>query len=88
MEATAYTPVNSTGMYLWAFNTDSGSWLQVMVASYENSYNRIAIKGYHQVLVNGWIYLQRGWSRDLKWYGDNDDDNSFAINLMGYKIER
>lgn len=89
VESTAYIPVNAKSVYLWANNSDLNGEVFLQVAPYENTHNRILARGYYcQVNTLGWMPLQRGWSRDLKWYGKDDDDNYYLLRVYGYCIER
>jgi hypothetical protein len=90
LEATAYIPINADAVRLYAKNSDSGNAVQVCVGSYENNIDRI--ENYSgpgtYAIARGWVFLERNASRDLQWYGLNDDDNLFMINIIGYRIER
>jgi hypothetical protein len=89
LETTAYIPVNAAGVYLYAGNTDTNASVRVIVSAYENLYSSVhEDSSYGSAGAVGWISLERGWSRDLKWFGNNDDDNNYAIYLRGFRIER
>ncbi len=88
-EATAYIPVNADSVYVFATNTDLNGPVRVIVSSYENLYSSIMDDSYWtNAGAVGWISLERGASRDFKWFGWNDDDNSFDIYIRGFRIER
>ena len=87
VEATAYLPINATAAHIYADNTDS-SLVSVMVSSYENQ--SATIIGYTSVvaIANGWLPLARNASRDLRWFGQDNDDNNFVVRINGFRIER
>ncbi|MCP4153759.1 MAG: hypothetical protein GY757_38895, partial [bacterium] len=86
-ETTAYIPVNATKVRLNASNNDSGE-LQILVGAYENTACHLVSDGYNSIFFSGWIELERGWSRDLKWSGQDNDNNNFCVSIIGYTIER
>jgi len=89
LEATDYSPVNTIELFVGADNTDSdGTQTAAQVTPYECTWAQISENGYRGASAFGWLKIQRGWSRDLKWYGPDDDDNGFRISICGYKIER
>lgn len=89
VETTAYIPVNANAVFVTASNSDTSASITVQVSPYENGGAAIKQRGYNTKLYAiGWLTLQRGWSRDLKWLGENDDDNSFEILIHGYRLER
>lgn len=89
-EATNYSPVNALGVYAVAKNSDNDSNVSVQVSSFESTFTRdVYSSGYGgKTVISGFIPFERGDSRDLKWWGYDDDDNSFEIYLTGYRIER
>ena len=88
LEATAYSPVNANGLYLWAMAVDTGSNVTLSVGSAEYGASRLALGGYGYVSGTDWIMLKRGASRDLKWVGQNGDEDEVDIVVYGYSIER
>jgi len=90
LEATAYTPVNATAIRVEAHGGDisPNDFCEIRVAPYENQGAFIRDCGYYAARVNDWVSLQRGWSRDLQWWGYADDDASVFIATKGYRIER
>ncbi len=89
VECTAYTPINSTAIFVNSYNKDTSDACYVSVAPYESNFAPLCNEGYNTwVYCRGWIPLQRGWSRDLKWLGYDNDDNSYLIQIRGYRIER
>lgn len=89
IESTAYIPINATAVYLKADNSDSTNAVTVCVSTYESTYN--SLQGYNRegsVGITGWLPLERDAYRDLKWYGYDNDDNSFDIYIRGFRIER
>jgi len=88
-EATAKIPVNANGVFVWAANTDMNGTVNVQVSSYESSRALLIAQGdNNSTIAIGWISLERGGTRDLKWKGQDDDDNGFNIWIYGYRIER
>jgi hypothetical protein len=88
-----YTPVNSSKIYLDAYEQDAGgsySTCYIHVASYERKTNATEPKGvlsgaaWGLVRVCGWLNL--GASRNISWWGDDNDDDASAIDIVGYKI--
>lgn len=89
VETTAYIPVNANAVFVTANNSDTSASVTVQVSPNENGGAAMKQSGYNTKLyTTGWLYMQRGWSRDLKWLGENDDDNLFEILIHGYRIER
>lgn len=89
VESTAYIPINANAVFVNASNTDTDGVVYVHVAPYESSHSAVVNEtpsGY--AFARGWLAMERGWSRDLKWYGYNNDDNSFNIKIFGFRIER
>ena len=90
LECTAYIPVNATAVRVFASNSEADNdAVIVRVHAYETLANRLSTIGRNSTAeVIGWISLGRGWSRDLKWYGYDNDDNSFDIDILGFRIDR
>lgn len=89
VETTAYIPVNAESVLVYADNSASSGSVTVTVKMYENGGNSIKVRGNAvKVFVEGWLPLQRGWSRDLIWVGENNDDNYFNVYIRGYRIRR
>lgn len=93
LEATAYIPVNAIEFRVYAFNTDYVGtaphfYVVLFVTTYENPNSQIIGRGYYVAEIAGWLELERNSSRDLKWYGNDNDDNSFDVHIQGYQIER
>ncbi len=89
LETTAYIPKIATGVYVFASNSDTGGAVSVAVSSYENNNSRVLTYGKDEALiVVGWVPLTRNASRDLRWYGHDNDDNTFNIRIYGFRIER
>jgi hypothetical protein len=87
--ASSYTPVNATAVYLWGSNSDADGNVVVQVASYDNIISRLICYSKNTTaIVYGWIPFHRGASRDLAWFGENNDDNYFSIYIYGFRIER
>jgi len=40
------------------------------------------------IIKPGWLDLDRASSRDLKWLGSDDDDDSFLVRITGFQIDR
>lgn len=92
-EATAYTPVQSIGAFVYAYNSDSDSSSAIAVTTTEftSGYcEKLEGSAYQNFSVGfGWLSLYPGISsRDFYWFGYNDDDNAFDIWICGYRIER
>jgi hypothetical protein len=45
-----------------------------------------AYRGYNSIYTSGWIEL--GPSRNLRVYGQNNDDNSLDMSVKGWTIQR
>jgi hypothetical protein len=90
VECTAYIPVNATAVRILAMNRESDdNKVYVKVAAYENTTGDLRIANRHSsAYLTGWILLERGWGRDLMWYGDDNDNNEFCIYIRGFRIER
>jgi len=89
LETTAYVPVNAIGIYIYARNIDADNTSVIMIAPFENTQSRLvnySLKSW--AATTGWLMLERGWSRDIKWYGADNDDNRFRIDFVGFRIER
>lgn len=83
-----YTPVNTTAIFITANNRDPNQHVRVAVCTYEETAQKLDTAGYTEGALSGWLYVNRNWSRKLKWLGYDDDDNSFDVNIYGYEIER
>lgn len=85
-------PVTSTAAHIFAYQTDSGSYVDLSITSYENATagnvcRELACVGYNRASVNGWIQL--GPSREMSWRGAADDDaQSTYIYLNGFEYKR
>ncbi len=90
LETTDYIPVNAIAVFVHAMNTAPSGKVQVNVARYENiSYEILAQSSWLTASqCRGWIELERGDSRDLKWHGDSGDSSNFDVYIYGYQIER
>lgn len=91
LDASDYSPVNSTAIYVSAHNKDAtGNSVVVTVCSYENTHARITLYNAYggSLQPEGWIYLERSSSRDLQWFGYDNDNSEFNIWIWGYRIER
>jgi hypothetical protein len=84
--ASVYSPVNAISAMVYAWNSDVTAYMSVFVSAYESKsyYDGIGTNGYAYMGVRGWIPLQA--SRDLAWFGNNDDDNVFVVRITGYKM--
>jgi hypothetical protein len=84
--ASTYSPIIANAAMVFARGSDVGANMSVFVSAFESKsyYDGIGMNGYGHVGVRGWIPLQA--SRDLSWYGDDDDDNAFIVRITGYRI--
>jgi hypothetical protein len=89
LEATAYSPVNAIAISVEVTGSDSDGPVGIGIAAYE-SVNAALYEdsSYSWASTAGWLDLERGASRDLKWWGRNNDDSNFEVNIRGYQIER
>jgi len=85
-EATAYFPVSTNGMLVLAFNSSSGA-CRVYLEAYEYSVGRLRNDGYQAAAVFGLLEIKTSDSRDLKWLGNNTDNNTFTIRVAGYRMQ-
>jgi hypothetical protein len=83
--ASTYSPVNATADMVYAWNTSTGQ-MALFISNYESKSYWVGIgqNGYLLIGILGWVPLQN--SRDLAWYGENDDNNQAIIRIVGYKI--
>jgi hypothetical protein len=90
LEATAYMPVNATAVYTVCSNMDSGDRVLVLLATYETDSQQQGGRDNYggSILTRGWLSLERGASRDLQWYGEDNDNNTFNVWIYGFRIER
>lgn len=90
LETTAYLPVNATAVCVYIQNSDSANSVRSIVAVLETTNDFIEARDNSGGTcgAKGWLFLERGASRDLKWYGYDNDDNSFFIGITGFRIER
>ena len=90
LETTAYIPVNATAVYISCQNSDTADPVRVIVATLETAFQYIEARDNSGGTIGtaGWLSMERGASRDLKWYGLDNDDNSFLIVIRGFRIER
>ena len=89
LEATAYIPVNAKAVFVEAINYKYQGVVQIIVSSYENETMRILGWSYFYTACSGWIELERGASRDLKYRGGEIGDTpNINIQLFGCEIER
>ncbi|EKD26240.1 MAG: hypothetical protein ACD_79C01302G0021 [uncultured bacterium] len=58
-----YTPVNTIAIYIAAGNSDTADHVRVCVAPYESPLENLTTAGYAEATSNGWLYIQRGWTR-------------------------
>jgi hypothetical protein len=84
--ASTYNPVNSISALASGYNAQAASSVTVQISSLEMKYaaNGLNLYGYQYIAGQAWITL--GASRNLAWYGENDDNNTFNVNLHGYKL--
>ena len=89
LETTAYIPKNAIAVKIHAWNRDNDADCFVKVWSYEAGGSHVYGSTYHgQATAIGWVELGRNSSRDLNWYGQDDDDNGYCIEIEGFQIER
>jgi hypothetical protein len=89
LEASAYIPVNAIGVKIRADNTHTNGIVTVVVGPYDNPGGGwLNTMAHNATRLYGWIELTRNSSRDLSWWGNNDDNNLFNIAVTGYQIER
>jgi hypothetical protein len=89
LETTAYIPKNAIAVRIHAWNKDTGGDCLVKVYAYGSGGSHLQASGYNgTATVVGWIELGRNSSRDLGWYGPDDDDNGYTIEVESYQIER
>ncbi|MEW6536234.1 MAG: hypothetical protein AB1454_11525 [Candidatus Auribacterota bacterium] len=89
LEATAYSPVNSNALLVSGRALDSDGNVTILIQPAEETYAELCGDGHSGYAnVQGWMPIQIGWSRDLEWYGNDDDDSDVRIQIWGYRIER
>jgi hypothetical protein len=88
IDTSAYIPVNAIAVYAYAWNQDFDGRVAVDVCPYENESVTIHNDSWGYANCVGWLGLKRNASRYLKWYGYNDDENHFSMDIRGFKIER
>lgn len=85
----AYIPVIADAVYINASNSHTSGNVYVSVGSFDNTTSNLLSEGYNTLsYVKGWLSLQKGGTRDLKWYGFDTDNNSFNIVVQGFRISR
>lgn len=90
LEATSSSPVNTIAMMVYIENSDADRVdVRVQSADGPDNYGMwVCDAGYQQARNRGWLPINRGASRDLKWWGQSDDDPYLDIYILGYQIER
>jgi len=89
LETTAYIPLNAIAVSVSASNADWNGTVVARVAVYNRSETQILDDSYNgYASVTGWLQLVRNSPRDLIYMGENDDDNTFYVEITGYQIER
>ncbi|MCP4151721.1 MAG: hypothetical protein GY757_28515 [bacterium] len=89
VETTAYSPVNSTEILTRVYGSHlNGNVHAGVIPAEGHDSTGAVIMGYHHIFQPVWVKLKRGWSRDLRWYGQDGDDDTFDLQIIGYKIER
>jgi hypothetical protein len=89
LETTAYIPVNATTVRMTAHNSDYDGRVTVSLCVEETPMVRIQDSTYCGVAsANGWLEFDKSSTRDLKWLGEDNDENNFHIHINGYQIER
>jgi len=89
LECSDYSPVNAKAILIEISNDDTTDACYVQVWSADSAYSQLFASTYnYTAAASGWLDLPRNGSRDLYWYGYNDDNNHFTVNITGYQIER
>jgi hypothetical protein len=89
LEATAYTPVNAVGVFLYIQNADYNNHVWMRIAAEGSLAFQIPATAYGgTACATGWLPFSRGASRDFYWQGEDDDDNVAYVGIRGYRIER
>lgn len=89
LECSAYSPVNSKAILVIASNNETGDSVFVMVRAADAHASKMYASTYgYTAAVQAWLDLPRGGSRNLYWYGYDDDNNNFTVNINGFQIER
>ncbi len=88
LDCNDYVPVNATHVYVKGWNICMSSPSQVQIRAKDNtaSYLSNTSGQYTGNLLIGWLTL--GPSRNVQIYGQDDDDNSLALYILAWKIER
>ena len=86
----ALTPINATSVFMSLENSDSGAPVACYVASKEysdiNTYgNGIVLYFYNNIQIPLWLIL--GASRQMRFTGQDDDDNLLTIKFRGFKYK-
>ena len=89
LEATAYIPVNAIEVAANTSNSDLDGHVYVYLGVVGvGTMPLLDCSSYGSAANFGWLLVPRGSSRDLRWQGPDDDDNSFHVSIRGYHIER
>ena len=85
-ESTAYIPVLASQVRVHFVASDSGA----VCFGYTSSYERQTMEDaggafYEQLKVMKFIPI--GASRDLAWWGEDNDNNAFYLRINGYKVD-
>ncbi len=89
LTTSSYIPVNAVEVYVQIGGSDFGDGVRVEVRVADTTYPRISGYSYNgNVLAADWLPLKRGSSRNLEWYGRDNDDNNVNIFIEGFQIER
>lgn len=84
LEFTAKVAPTQTKGDLAAFNSDAGTSCFINLTTTDSAGPSLACYAYGQALATGYLPYLRGFAGDLSWFGENDDDNSYAIYWAGY----
>ena len=93
LAASAYFPVNVSGMYIDISNSDIGSDCTVQVGVGNNNTDQTIFLNVYceratNAKVRGWLYPPVNWTGNLYWSGSADDDNNYQIRSFGYQDYR
>jgi len=90
-----YTPVNAIGAFVQISNDDTADKVEVAITTREwgmvpvnwfNSGGTILQRNWVYAMINDWLEL--GNSRQLRVYGEFNDNSSLTAYILGYEIER